>query len=270
MWFFLLFLILVLALLCLIYFQPQIHYNHFLSNRCSIASYYPYPSWNPSNPIQMFFIMSANVYLSNCSNLGPIPLLEGFTVKRITSKVGGRNDMYGYAFENENAVIIAFTGTFYYHQWGLDLKTNLTSAGMLNNSNPQVKIHQGFLSIYNGMKDQLRNLNFQDKKVYLTGISLGGALASIAALDLAQYNPTVYTFGSPRVYNIYGAELVNTLVPNITRIYNSEDIIPTLPLAVGEKQKYMHVGKSQAFTINLGSVFKNHTEAYLQHLIENM
>ena len=268
MWIFLLFVLLVIALLWLTYFQPQINYNKFLVNRCSKASYYPYPVWNENNPAPFFFVISANVYFSNCSNLGPLPPPTGFTATSITSNVGGRNDMYGYVFENQESVIIAFTGTFYYHQWALDLKTQLTSAENLNNSNPEIKAHQGFLAIYNGMKDQLRKINFHGKKLYLTGISLGGALASLAALDLAQYHPIVYTFGSPRVFNIKGAELVNQLVPDITRIYNSEDVVPTLPLAIGEKQNYMHVGKNRVFTLNLGSTLRNHTEAYLKYFLK--
>lgn len=80
-------------------------------------------------------------------------------------------------------------------------------------------------------------------------------------MDLAEYDPQVYTFGSPKVFNIEGAEFVDKLVPNITRIYNTKDPVPRFPY----NKDYMHVGKPETFTLDSGSALKNHTKAYQQY-----
>lgn len=263
MWFILFaFFLIVIVLLWIFYLQPWVGHKIYIKEKCQTAEYLPYPEMSFEQERQKFlFILDANVYFSNCPNLGPIPIPKGFTAKQIISSVGGYNDMYGYIFENSDTIIISFTGTYHYYQWGLDLETNLVPS----NGSKDIKVHQGFNSIYNGMKGQINNIKVGNKKLYISGISLGGALSLLTALDLYKYNPKVYTFAGPRVFNIAGAKLVDKLVPNILRICNTEDMIPTLPIACGEQQNYMHVGKCQTFTMNLGSPIKNHTDAYAHY-----
>jgi hypothetical protein len=268
MWFILFaFFLIVIILLWIFYLQPWVGHKIYIKERCQTAQYLPYPetSFERSDERKerqkFLFILDANVYFSNCHNLGPIPIPKGFTAKKITSSVGGYNDMYGYVFENSNTIIISFTGTYHYYQWGLDLETNLVPFSVMSESK-DVKVHQGFKKIFEGMKDQINNIKVGNKKLYISGISLGGALSLLTALDLYKYNPKVYAFAAPRVFNIAGAKLVDEMVPNILRICNTEDMIPTLPISCGEQQNYMHVGKCQTFTINLGSSIKNHTDAY--------
>ena len=82
-------------------------------------------------------------------------------------------------------------------------------------------------------------------------------------MDLANLNPDVYTFASPRVFNNTGALLLNSLLPNINRIYNTEDLIPNLPPFSQENgQYYTHTGINVPFTLNLGTFFGNHVTAY--------
>ena len=265
------FLLIVIILLWIFYLQPWVGHKIYIRERCQTAAYLHYPeiSFERSDERKerqkFLFILDANIYFSNCPNLGPIPIPEGFTARKITSSVGGYNDMYGYVFENSDTVIISFTGTYHYYQWALDLETNLVPM----NDSKDIKVHQGFDSIFRGMEDQINNLNIGNKKLYISGISLGGALSLLTALQLHKYNPSVYAFASPRVFNIAGAKLIDKMVPNIIRICNTEDMIPTLPLASGEQQNYMHVGKCENFTMNLGSPIKNHTDAYAQHYLNS-
>lgn len=261
MWVIILFLLLLITFYLFLYFQSRTSYNKVLEQRCLKFSYWiPGGFRESADQTSFLFALGVNVYLSNCSNLGPLPNPFGYTQTKITN---------AYVFENEHNVIVIFTGTFYYYQWQLDLKFKLISGRDLRNSNNEVKIHQGFLSMYNEIKDELHQINIGNRQLYLSGISLGGALVSIAALDFAEYHPIVYTFASPRVFNIPGANLVNALVPNISRIYNTEDVITNLPPAVYGNQDFMHVGKNVPFTINLGSVVKNHTDAYRDKFLNN-
>lgn len=77
--------------------------------------------------------------------------------------------------------------------------------------------------------------------VTICGHSLGGALATLLALDVAANttytNPTVYTFGSPRTGDSLFASTYDQVVKNSYRVANRLDIVPTLPPPVD----YQHV-----------------------------
>jgi Lipase (class 3) len=69
--------------------------------------------------------------------------------------------------------------------------------------------------------------------VTVCGHSLGGALATLLALDLAANTaftgPTVYSYGSPRTGDSLFASTYNQVVKNSFRIENRLDIVPKLP-----------------------------------------
>jgi Lipase (class 3) len=71
----------------------------------------------------------------------------------------------------------------------------------------------------------------------ICGHSLGGALATLLALDVAANtttpafkNPTVYTYASPRTGDPAFANVYNHVVPQTFRIANRVDLVPKLPL----------------------------------------
>jgi len=85
-------------------------------------------------------------------------------------------------------------------------------------------------------------LNGDNCNITICGHSLGSALVTLMALDLAvntpYKQPTLYTFASPRVGDLHFASYFNVAVPNCYRIVNRMDIVthvPTPPL-------YIHVG----------------------------
>jgi predicted lipase len=69
--------------------------------------------------------------------------------------------------------------------------------------------------------------------VTVCGHSLGGALATLLALDVAANtvykSPSVYTFGSPRTGDSLFASTYDQVVKNSYRVANRLDIVPTLP-----------------------------------------
>lgn len=84
------------------------------------------------------------------------------------------------------------------------------------------------------------------KKIYLTGHSLGGALASLCAFDLRskfreldENSIESYTFGSPRVGNIGFSLAYNRKIPCTYRFVNNDDIVPSIPQVLF---LYRHVG----------------------------
>ena len=70
----------------------------------------------------------------------------------------------------------------------------------------------------------------------ICGHSLGGALATLLALDVAANaappfnNPRVYTYASPRTGDSQFVTTYDHLVPNTVRIANRMDLVPKLPL----------------------------------------
>ena len=83
--------------------------------------------------------------------------------------------------------------------------------------------------------------------VFVTGHSLGGALATLFACELGQsasgpgpardVTVTMYNFGSPRVGDGAFCDAYNALVPDSVRVVNRADLVPTLPALLG----YRHV-----------------------------
>ena len=106
------------------------------------------------------------------------------------------------------------------------------------------------------------------KQLYLTGHSLGGALATLCAADLAANtkftSPSVYTFGSPRVGNPTFAGFFNRRTGPHYRVYNSEDVVTSLPPLLyksprtGQLYHYTHVKKAVELINPTGSFAGNH------------
>lgn len=81
----------------------------------------------------------------------------------------------------------------------------------------------------------LGNLTFPQPvgSVTICGHSLGGALATLLALDVAANtaftSPAVYTYGSPRTGDSLFAATFDQVVKNSWRVANRLDIVPALP-----------------------------------------
>ena len=87
------------------------------------------------------------------------------------------------------------------------------------------------------MKDDfltLKNAN-PDHELWVTGHSLGGAMASLAATTISKLgymSPDkikLITFGEPRVGDADYASAVDTLIPYVYRIIHAHDIVPHVP-----------------------------------------
>lgn len=94
---------------------------------------------------------------------------------------------------------------------------------------PKVKVHPGFWEAFNVVK---RDIETELEKLpqlplYITGHSLGGALAVVSsyALDGDRIAAT-YTFGGPRVGNLQFGQRIK---PPVYRVINASDIVPRLP-----------------------------------------
>jgi triacylglycerol lipase len=124
--------------------------------------------------------------------------------------------------------VLAFRGTEGRELLDIDLKLRLVPLSGVSG----VRVHCGFLEAFSSCKSEIEaavnesvpsNLRF-----YITGHSLGGALAQIASAALNRNNlAACYTFGSPRVGTAGFDEQVKC--PHY-RVINNWDLVPGVPL----------------------------------------
>ena len=135
--------------------------------------------------------------------------------------------------------VLAFRGTEVTKS--KDIITDL-KAGMV--STLEGRVHKGFVGAYQSVEAEiLASLpKVKDIPLYITGHSLGAALATLATQHLEQNHDVrdriaaCYTFGSPRVGN---AEFDRDIKSPVYRVVNTTDIVTVIPLiAMG----YIHVG----------------------------
>lgn len=166
--------------------------------------------------------------------------------------------------------IIVFTGTYNKTTADVDIEFEQIPAWNITNG----CMHKGFKEYYDGMSCQIQNYFLSNKpaNIYCTGISLGGAIASICSYSLSSINieSKTITFASPRVFNPRASNHINKHGSKITRIENSSDIVPTLPPSIVPTGNdtgiyYQHVGISSCFTKNWYSYYFNHVLAYAIH-----
>jgi len=104
--------------------------------------------------------------------------------------------------------------------------------------------------------------------VTVCGHSLGSAIATLLALDLAgnqNISPLVFTFASPNVGDSLFAATYNRLVPNTTRIVDGPDIVPQLPpsFLIGYEPVGVTFGLTPGQNVNPGILCYHHLTTYL-------
>lgn len=269
-------------------------YNQCIDQYCANLGpiVYDYTLYIPADPrlyeqgvANALYDIAENVSNANCTQALPLPNPPGFTNQQIVSgidPVSKQSTMFGYIFWNADVsqAVFAFTGTSKISEWEDDLQWRLTSAKKLDGYQCGMKVHTGFYGIYTSVQEQLidwwNSTGLTVTTLFITGHSLGGALATLAAFDFAATaaaNGTTiihYSFGSPRVGNPAFATAFNANVPNALRVNNTEDIITALPPAGWIDNQpnytYSHVGQNLPFTIVLDNLVQNHIQAYANNL----
>ncbi|MDE2019389.1 MAG: lipase family protein [Patescibacteria group bacterium] len=145
-------------------------------------------------------------------------------------------------------IVAAFKGSSTPQDFIQDAKFDLRMLGYSNAAHP-VRVHAGFLedisAIDTGVTQQVRGLmnRFPTAKLWITGHSLGGALALLYAVEAVRLGlpiAWVYTFGQPRVGDAAWAAMYGGFLGRKTvRVVDENDIIPrTPPWLMG----YRHAG----------------------------
>lgn len=149
-----------------------------------------------------------------------------------------------YVAGDDERTVIAFRGTQDVADWRNNLDRELTKHYRCDG-----RAHRGFYGAWLSVSKAVRNALGEPRecigrKMYVTGHSLGAALASLCAYELAHRGYTVsgvHLFGSPRVGDQGWAEHYEHWLGHVTyRHVNCCDIVPRVPpMWFG----YRHVGK---------------------------
>jgi hypothetical protein len=192
-------------------------------------------------------------------------------------------DVVSFGFVAQNAAgngVVAIRGTDGINEWVQDAKFLAVRCPFLAGAG---LTEDGFTAVY----ESLRIARDPASKVLtgalpgifpkpltsltICGHSLGGALATLLALDVGantKLGPhlTVYTYASPRTGDPSFADTYNQVVPNTLRIANRLDIVPKLPTP----PLYEHVNRvfdlNPLLKVKLDILCQHHLTTYL-HLL---
>jgi triacylglycerol lipase len=166
-------------------------------------------------------------------------------VKKLWSNVHHQSQLFGFIAQRKGddgcpEIFVVIRGTRLRKEWFYNFAPN---------REPYIQgdIRTGFLNIYRACNKHKPSLEqtiedyFEPGKftpqtrIFVTGHSLGGALATIATQVIRNQGypqSQLYTFASPRVGDTKFAQSFNTL-KDCYRIANTEDIVTTLPIPAG-------------------------------------
>ncbi|RKO91883.1 Alpha/Beta hydrolase protein [Blyttiomyces helicus] len=177
-------------------------------------------------------------------------------------------NVVGYVATNDNmgAIIVAYRGTLSPQNALVDIdllyKSQPDSTFSSNQSPPSnAFVHSGFQNAYYVI-GTLNNLISQDQfsnyEIHVVGHSMGGAIASVATLDIISNFPNsvvkTYTYGQPRTGNQIWSDWYNTLPivtnGNVFRVTHNIDPVPQVPLTCSDPEICYHHHNTPIFLPN--------------------
>lgn len=158
-------------------------------------------------------------------------------------------DTQAFIFRTKDAVILAFRGSQEMKDWQTNFSTQFNKFALRTTMEPLAEdvtpprgmVHRGFQAGWDAVEDAVVRQLVDWKAglkdgvpLFITGHSLGGALATVAAAALVKRGfrniRGVYTFGQPRVGDlIFVAEIGLELKDKVFRFVNNNDVVPHVP-----------------------------------------
>lgn len=152
------------------------------------------------------------------------------------------DDTQCFVASDSNTAIVAFRGTESLGDWISNLNT-------LSRTKSYGIVHRGFLNAFEIVKNELERVlhTMSVNSILLTGHSLGGALATVAAAEWQGSFPIngVYTYGQPAVgKQKFPSFIRENYNQKFFRFVNDDDVVPRVP------PTYKHVGRLFHFNSN--------------------
>jgi triacylglycerol lipase len=201
---------------------------------------------------------------------------------------GVKKVYFGFALEatdgSENC-IIALRGTQDLFEWLMDAAFVQVPIPMVWINGAKLELanaHFGFLFLYAFLAGQITAAAARLRQLqtcYVTGHSLGAALAVLTALTLGTLcfplagvsgKVQMYNFAGPRVGDSPFVAAYNHFVPYSFRVTNLADLVPVIPPESIFNYQYCHIGPAEAewsFLNQSGDMARNHSiDTYLDAL----
>jgi triacylglycerol lipase len=203
----------------------------------------------------------------------PYEVVTAFHANALT----GAAEKFGFILQSEICIIVAFRGTSSTTDWISDAIASQSKYKCVKGAGQS---HRGISDIYYSAREPILTALGKlsaDKTLYITGHSLGGALATLCGLDVAVNTlfsePIVYTYGSPRVGDPSFGKAFTEQVEQSYRVNNRFDVVTHLPPHVYKLPKrdttyhYVHVRESRDLSFHNGSLSGNHViSGYFEEL----
>lgn len=203
------------------------------------------------NPNAKGFSAANMAYLAHCAQAvyktdaeckAALADMDPEIVKDIRFFKSRKTGTEGFIAGDEEKIIIAFRGTSEIKDWLTDAASIQKSWSSILNIG---KVHSGFFdslnSVWSLIMEHLQELQTKDQRIWITGHSLGGALAALTYATLRLQEPKyelagAYTFGQPRI----GDEVLCQSFDadskhHFFRVVNNNDIVPRVPSKVARK-----------------------------------
>jgi hypothetical protein len=149
---------------------------------------------------------------------------------------------WAYVYQNNmdpNDLLIAIRGTESIMEWIKDFEINKVPFVSFTGQKKDVKVENGFFSIYKAIRTELFAIlqQYKPSRLKISGHSLGGALATLLAYDIAlsapEIKPILFTYGTPRTGDqnfVNAIKQINSKdAAKLTFVVNIKDIVPKLP-----------------------------------------
>lgn len=181
-------------------------------------------------------------YVTEISDLWDIDIRNNF--RYFNNK---QRDTQAFIFRTDECIVLAFRGSQEIRDWYTNFNTQLRNftirkAGKTTLSSYKGHVHTGFFlgwaSIERAVLAQIQRWQNEAEgqalpPLLVTGHSLGGALATMAAASLNENGINVaglYTFGQPRVGDLtFTRQLNRNLDGKVFRFINNNDVVPHIP-----------------------------------------
>ncbi len=181
--------------------------------------------------------------------------------QRMVRAMVANNPVMGFVGRNDvtQTVIVSFRGTETVEDWLKDFDAVALPFGDINGCG---LVHQGFAAVYLTIRDSViaavEAARAGASSMWVTGHSLGAAIALISALDFAKnavppLAPQLYTFAGPRAGDETFRNMFDSAIPLCYRVWNRWDLVPQLPAP----PLFIHAGQSVeidgGFTLDLAT-----------------
>ncbi|KAI9136880.1 Alpha/Beta hydrolase protein [Paraphysoderma sedebokerense] len=206
----------------------------------------------------------------NCSICQPAIQAPGDVVKVIQNDTTAT---FGFLRldSSQNAIIVSFRGSKSGTNWLNNIRLSQISYNQQYTATTpsampaESKVHNGMWDTFSSIKDDLGKSvqeflsrpqavngspTQKPREIVLVGHSLGGSLATFAAmhlrmaLNIPKEQIRVITYNQPRVGNSAFADFYDSMVPNTLRVVNGNDVFTKLPAMISD---YIHFG-SEIYT----------------------